>query len=694
MIDPLPSDIFRPGQVLNNTYDIEGVLGRGGTGEVYRARNQVTGRIFAIKVLNRQFSGNADYLELMKREEEMRSILHDAVVRYNECSLTDDGHVYLVMDYIAGPSLADAMLERRFDARELLIIAHRVAEGLDATHRAGIVHRDLSPDNVILRDGLPEKATIIDFGIAKDTAADARTIVGNDFAGKYEYAAPEQLDGHAEPRTDLYALGATLLAAWRRETPWLGTTPGEIVRRKQAPLDVEGVPEPLKGLIARLAAPRIEDRPADARAALAVIDGLLKPLAKKTADKGRRRVPAFVLVGVPLLVAAAGFAVWAFLPPRTPPAPPVPTAAPYLLAASHPGDGAPRFFTNAPDPETGDLLRRAFASATGAAETAGEVSVALGMPLPEWHELAAELLARAGTLENWTLTIEDRAVTLAGVAPDRAARDELLAGLAHFSDGTGMTVRPNVAAGPLRLSAEDLAATLADFATCGPLSVVGSGTIPLGAEVAVRGDFARQTDAAALETTLRDMVGDRPVRIEGTVLNAELCAIRAVLPQAPPQNISIWFGDGATGQANLTGVFRTRENPVVEIHAPADIDEGYLWVMVVDNTGKIFHILPNVNDGEQRLSALGSIEGGLRRIRVLHPVDALAEDPRRLAIRVNEGDYGKSEVLAVLSSEPLFDMRRPRDESVASVARALAQTLEGREDVVQAVAARIIDARP
>jgi eukaryotic-like serine/threonine-protein kinase len=88
------------------------------------------------------------------------------------------------------------------------------------------------------------------------------------------------------------------------------------------------------------------------------------------------------------------------------------------------------------------------------------------------------------------------------------------------------------------------------------------------------------------------------------------------------------------------------------------------------------------------------MEGGLRRIRVLHPVEALAEDPRRLAIRVNEGDYGKSEVLAILSSEPLFDMRRPRDESVASVARALAETLTGREDVVLAVAARIIDARP
>ena len=74
MIDPLPGDIFRKGQVLNNTYEIEGVLGRGGTGEVYRARNQITGRVVAVKALNRAFSANEAYIELMKREEEMRSI--------------------------------------------------------------------------------------------------------------------------------------------------------------------------------------------------------------------------------------------------------------------------------------------------------------------------------------------------------------------------------------------------------------------------------------------------------------------------------------------------------------------------------------------------------------------------------------------------------------------------------------------
>ena len=234
MIDPLSSDIFHVGEVLNNTYEIQGVLGRGGTGEVYRVINKVTGRTFAVKALNAQFSGNDDYVELMKREEEMRNIIHDSVVRYNECSRTDDGHVILVMDYVAGPSLAEAMVARQVTERELLVVARRIAEGLAVAHAQGIVHRDLSPDNIILRDGSAERATLIDFGIAKDTTEGARTIVGNEFAGKYEYAAPEQVDGNAEPKSDLYALGATLLAAYRGETPYLGTTPGEIVRRKHS----------------------------------------------------------------------------------------------------------------------------------------------------------------------------------------------------------------------------------------------------------------------------------------------------------------------------------------------------------------------------------------------------------------------------------------------------------------------------
>ena len=80
--------------------------------------------------------------------------------------------------------------------------------------------------------------------------------------------------------------------------------------------------------------------------------------------------------------------------------------------------------------------------------------------------------------------------------------------------------------------------------------------------------------------------------------------------------------------------------------------------------------------------------------RVLWPLDEVAQDHRRLAIRVTEGDYGKSEIVAILSRSPLFDLRRPRDEHVDSVAEALAETLKGRESEIIGVTTRIIDARP
>jgi hypothetical protein len=81
-------------------------------------------------------------------------------------------------------------------------------------------------------------------------------------------------------------------------------------------------------------------------------------------------------------------------------------------------------------------------------------------------------------------------------------------------------------------------------------------------------------------------------------------------------------------------------------------------------------------------------------VRVLHPKSSLTSDPSLLAVEVLEESYGKSEVIAILSSEPLFDIRRPRDESPASVASALAERLKGRDDVIIGIAARIIDAQP
>ncbi|MCU9840066.1 serine/threonine-protein kinase [Ruegeria sp. WL0004] len=695
MIDPLPSDMFRPGQVLNNTYEIQGVLGRGGTGEVYLARNQITGRSFAIKALNARFSGNDDYLELMKREEEMRSIVNDAVVRYSDCSRADSGQVFLVMDYIDGLSLNDVMFERRPTDRELMIIVHRVLEGLEATHAQGIVHRDLSPDNIILRGGEAERATIIDFGIAKDTSADARTIVGNDFAGKYEFAAPEQLDGRSEFRTDFYALGASILAAAKGEIPDVGTTPGEIIRRKQQPLDTSRLQEPLKGVIDWLSAPKLEDRPASARDALRRLDAVLKPETKARKERnengGKRgkRLVATVVLGLVASAAVVGYVQYKdqLFPP------PLPIAAPYRLAVNF-TDGELTLAANAPDTETGTALNTAVSRIAGTTPKTSEITLAQGMPSLDWPTKIEELLALSARLDEWQLKVEDTQASLTGLASDAALRDDLQTRINEWQQISGFSVRAELVAGPVVLTAQQIQELITPLTTCGPLAQAAGldATYQLGDAITLSGELEQPEDSSILKEFLKPRIGDRDLRLNITVLNPDLCAIRAVLPQAPAEALSIRLANGASGQTSLSGVFRTGENPVVDVRIPAST-EGSLWVMVVDNTGKVFHVLPNISQTEHDLNGLGVINNGLRDIRVLWSIPEFQEDNSRLAMQVTEGDYGKSEIIAILSRTPLFDMRRPRDESVLSVSEALAEALQGRETDIIGFASRIIEAR-
>ncbi|MBE3640712.1 serine/threonine-protein kinase, partial [Mangrovicoccus algicola] len=257
---PAAGDIFRPGDLLNNTYRIEALLGRGGVSEVYRARSEISGRVMAVKALRAEYARDEDFLSLMTREEEVREIRHDAVVRYFDAQRMADGVIYLVMDYIEGPGMDARLAAGGMTASELMIAGARICDGLAAAHARNIVHRDLSPDNIILRDGRPDQAVIIDFGIAKDANPGAATIVGDGFAGKFSYAAPEQLAGRSDARSDIYALGALLLAVYRGARPDPGRNPMEVLERKRAPLDLSGVPRPLRTILSRMTAPAPQDR--------------------------------------------------------------------------------------------------------------------------------------------------------------------------------------------------------------------------------------------------------------------------------------------------------------------------------------------------------------------------------------------------------------------------------------------------
>ncbi len=699
MIGPLPGDIFRQGQVLNHTYEIEGVLGRGGTGEVYRAKNQISGRIVAIKALNARFSGNDDYIQLMRREEQMRDVLNDAVVRYTECSRTDQGHVFLVMDFIDGPSMNDVMARRRMDARELMIIAHRVAEGLVAAHARGIVHRDLSPDNVVLRDGEAGRATIIDFGIAKDTSTGAKTIVGNEFAGKYEYAAPEQLEGRAEKRSDLYALGATLLAAFRGQVPFAGSTPGEIVRRKQSRLDTEGVPEPLKGLIDWLTAPALADRAPSAEAVVARLNEVLRPNARRAGRQAphggeSRKRGNWALLLVLLLGLAGGGAWYAGLFEGWN-QPVLPVAAPYLLTASAGPQGA-ALSGNAPDAGSAQRLRQAFAGATGTTPPETALTLATGMPDDRWVENVAAGLGQMQGLAEWALSVTDNTLAVTGLADSRDLAADRTTAISDWAGQAGMTARIDIAIGPRLLPVQAVRDIVQPFALCGPLGpdAPPEAGYALGDTIVITGAIETEAARGKLQQALEDAIGDRQLRIDATILNADLCAIRRVLPPLESDRLSIWLGDGATGQVNLSGIYHAGENPVVEVLAPADLTGLSLWVVVVDNTGAVYNLLPNLKQEAHDLADVGAVENGQRRIRVLHSLEDVKNGIGTFATTVDEDSFGKSEIIAFLSKTSLFGIRRPKDESIASFAEALAQILRDEPGNIVSIASRVIDARP
>jgi hypothetical protein len=395
-----------------------------------------------------------------------------------------------------------------------------------------------------------------------------------------------------------------------------------------------------------------------------------------------------------VVVAAVG--LWLALSPGGPFAPRLAVADPYRFTAAAARDGAAQLSGNAPDAETAARLAAAYGTASGAGADPAALTLAAGMPGEDWPGAVADALDLVAGLEDWRFDLSGTTARIEGLATDGPAREAVEAALDGWAGGHGIALSRQIAAGPRLLVPEALAPILAAAADCGPLGLdrPAGGSWRLGDTVTVSGATEAATAAEAIRARLEPAIGDRGLAIETTALNPDLCAVRRVLPALPSSDLSVWLGDGATGQANLSGVYHVGENPIVEIHAPAGLTEASLWVVLVDNTGKVFNLLPNINAEAQDMAALGRIENGVRRIRVLHSIDELRADGKLLAMRISDGDFGKSEIIAILSRRNLFDIRRPRDESVASFAEALAAIQTEAPGNILAVASRLLDSRP
>ncbi len=225
------------------TYEVKGVIGRGGMGVVLKAFDPALNRNVAIKVLSPHLADcGAARRRFLREARAAAAVAHEHVVSVFAVEGTA-GLPFMVMEYIPGQSLQDR-LDRQgaLALPEILRIGMQTAAGLAAAHAQGLVHRDVKPANILLENGI-ERVKLTDFGLAR-AAADAGMTQSGIVAGTPHYMAPEQARAEAtDHRADLFSLGSTLYAMCTGIPPFRAETPVAVLRRVS-----DDVPRPIRQL--------------------------------------------------------------------------------------------------------------------------------------------------------------------------------------------------------------------------------------------------------------------------------------------------------------------------------------------------------------------------------------------------------------------------------------------------------------
>lgn len=253
------------GTRLNGIYVVERQIAVGGMGEVYAGRAAETGVPVAIKMIRPELAADPNIISLFRREAlALHQLRHEAIVAYYVFSIDPDlNAAYLAMEFVPGRSLSEMAREGPLGFEFVRILQKRVAAGLHTAHTLGVIHRDVSSDNIILPDGDPARAKIIDFGIAKNTL-DKSTIIGDGFAGKNSYISPEQLGmfgGKVTAKSDVYSLGLVLVEALLGRKLDMGGNLAEVVTKRETVPDLTGVDRRMQPLIRQMLDPNPDNRP-------------------------------------------------------------------------------------------------------------------------------------------------------------------------------------------------------------------------------------------------------------------------------------------------------------------------------------------------------------------------------------------------------------------------------------------------
>ncbi len=264
-------EAFFRGQILDEKYEILGKIGAGGMGEVYRARHLHLDEIRIIKVTRPDPGGGTPDPRRFQEEARLAALVrHPNVAALHDFSPRPDGTFYMVWEYIDGVTLQALLRKRPLPLDQAIEISLQVLAGLEAIHEQGIVHRDLSPDNIMVRETSSGRlqAKIIDLGIAKRLTAESLSMTGTGiFLGKLKYGSPEQA-GSLRPgetidaRSDLYSFGVVLYEMLAGKAPFEAETPGEYLgkhlHQPPPPLDLARLPATAGPTVAAVVAKALE----------------------------------------------------------------------------------------------------------------------------------------------------------------------------------------------------------------------------------------------------------------------------------------------------------------------------------------------------------------------------------------------------------------------------------------------------
>lgn len=269
------------GRTLEGRYRILDRIARGGMSTVYTAVDERLDRMVAVKVMAAALSADPAFSDRFRREARAAARLThvNAVAVYDQGSDSGDGtpHVFLVMELVEGRTLRALLRERgSFKPAEALSIMEPVLSALSAAHHAGLVHRDVKPENILISDDGVVK--VADFGLARAVEADAESTRTGLMMGTVAYCAPEQLTrGYADQRSDVYAAGVLLFELLTGKPPFQGDSAMNVAyqhvhSRVPAPSSrVKGIPSEIDELVVAAADREPEGRPADAGEFLAAV---------------------------------------------------------------------------------------------------------------------------------------------------------------------------------------------------------------------------------------------------------------------------------------------------------------------------------------------------------------------------------------------------------------------------------------